>query len=131
MAALTEDSPFDIHVVGDKTKETYKGSFRAVRFLSHRQMLARDRWKREYLGPNAETSEEKSRATALADCHVSITKAPSWWSEYGNGLDLVDENLLVEVWKGIQKVQNDAVSEKELTPEQKEALKAETTKEVV
>lgn len=123
MATIQDDAQFDIHVIGSKTKETYKGTFRASRFLSHRQMLARDRLMREYLGPNAESSAERARAQALADCQVSLTKTPKFWSEYGNGMDLVDDNVLVEVWKGIQKIQEDAVTEKTLTSEEINQLK--------
>lgn len=120
---MTEDSPFTIHVIGEKTKKLWDGTFRAVHFLSHRKMLQKDRLVREYLGPSADLAEERGRAVALADCQVALTKAPEWWKEYDNGFELVDENVLVEVWRGIQAVQAAARGEKELTDTQKKALK--------
>jgi hypothetical protein len=126
---VLEDAPFTIHVVGDRTKKLYPGEFRVVRFLTHRQMLNRDRLIREFLGgTNPEISAERARATALADCAVSITKAPTFWTEAGNGLDLVDENVLLEVWRGVQKIQADASGETEMTAEEKDALKKDAKK---
>ncbi len=120
---VLDDAPFTIHVTGDRTRKLWHGEFRAVRYLTHRQMLQRDRLIREFLGgSNPDATSERYRATALADCAVSITKAPQFWQEAGGGLDLVDENTLLEVWKGIQKVQQDAIKEAELTVEEKEAL---------
>lgn len=127
---MLDDAPFSVHVVGERTKKTWAGDFRAVSFLSHRKMLQRDRLVREFLGPNAETSEERARAVALADCQVSLTKAASWWSEYGNGLDLIDENVLLEVWRGIQAVQKAALGDVELTADEKKLLKDDSIKAV-
>lgn len=124
-----EDVPFKIHVIGERTKKLWSGEFRAQRFLSHRQLLARDRLIREYLGDaSPDTTAERGRATALADCMVALTKVPNFWSEYGNGMDLVDENVLIEVWNGLQKVQNDALQEASLTDEEKKALKEDAEK---
>ena len=124
-----EDAPFEIHVMGERTKKLWSGQFRCLRFLTHRQMLQRDRLIREFLaGDNAEQTAERYRATALADCAVSITKAPQFWTDSGNGLDLVDESSLVEVWKAIQKIQNDAAKENELTDEEKKALTQDAKK---
>lgn len=126
---VLEDAPFSIHVIGDRTKKLWTGEFRAVRYLSHRQMLQRDRLIREFLGgTNPDITSERYRATALADCAVSMTKSPQFWQEAAGGLDLVDENVLIEVWKGVQKIQNDAFQENELTPEQKEELEKDAKK---
>ena len=128
-----DDAPFKIHVIGNRTKKLYTGDFRALRFLSHRLMMSKDRLRREFLsGPNMDTADqtEQRRAQALAECTVSITKAPQFWKDADSGLDLIDENVLVEVFEAIKKIQEDAVKENEVTDDEKKALQEDAKKKV-
>lgn len=104
---------FSIHVVGDKTEQLYKADFTTTQILSHRQNLANDRLLREYLGgenPKYASEDARQRASFLADINSAILNPiPQFWREKGMGLDLLDDNVLMEIWAGVQRVQAEAV----------------------
>lgn len=119
--AVVNSVPFSISVVGETTGETFRGDFEAVKFLSHRQQLVLDQERRRLVGNNAEDATDIARSLAqlFANCNVRLTKTPSWWSEAGNGIDLVDDNVALEVYTQAMKVQEDA--SKEITEKAKKA----------
>jgi len=110
---LKESVSFDVKITGDRTGEVFYGTFTALRRLTHRQELLRDKVCRELLGSNSEgaTERAKSQAEMLGELSVSIIKSPTWWSENGNGLDLADDSVLREVWDQVMKIKIDAVKE--------------------
>jgi hypothetical protein len=110
---LLETTEFRISVTGDKSGETYIGTFKCLRRLSHRQELARDRKYRELLGENPTTASEfaKEKAEIFADLAVCLTDVPVWWKETGYGLDLVDDNVVGAVWSESIKIRVDAIKE--------------------
>lgn len=111
---------FKINIIGNKTKETWAGEFIVRKFLTHRQMLDRDRMYREFLGPiSPDMSNQQGRAEALATIAVSLVKGPSFWKESNGGLDLIDDNVLAAVWDKLYLIQN---------PEEKKPESEETKK---
>jgi hypothetical protein len=61
----------------------------------------------------------------LATCQAHIIDAPKWWEKSGFGLDLLDEEPLVEIFNKIKEVQ--AEDRKELVTKA-EAAAAELKK---
>jgi hypothetical protein len=100
---------FEIHIVGDETGETFTGKFFAKEKLSQADILAIDSRRRELLGPNgAEASNSiYNRATILAELAFRITGAPDWWKTSFNGLNIVDDNVVMEVHEKVVKVRED------------------------
>jgi hypothetical protein len=123
---MIKDQAFTISVVGEVSGETFRGEFRAFKFLTHRQQLLLDQKRRELLGANAEFSSARARnqAEIFSQLFVRLSEAPKWWIESGNGMDLVDDNIMVEVFNAVMKVEEEAVNVvKKKADEAKEALK--------
>jgi hypothetical protein len=123
---MIKDQAFTISVVGEVSGETFRGEFRALKFLTHRQQLMLDQKRRELLGGNAEFSSQRARnqAEIFSQLFVRLSEAPKWWVESGNGMDLVDDNIMVEVFNAAMKVEEEAVSSvKKKAEDAKEALK--------
>ena len=100
---------FNISVVGETTGEKWTGQFTTKVRLSHRDHLRLDSIRRELLGVNPESASPRARQSAdiFASASVHITKAPSFWTSSGNGMDLADDNVLAEVWAGIEKAKTE------------------------
>lgn len=123
---MIKDQAFTISVVGEVSGETFRGEFRALKFLTHRQQLLLDQKRRELLGANAEFSSARARnqAEIFSQLFVRLSEAPKWWIESGNGMDLVDDNIMVEVFNAAMKVEEEAINAvKKKAEEAKEALK--------
>lgn len=112
MAAMTV--PIRIHVIGDSTGDTYIGDFGVKPFLSHRDILQRDAVRRELLGvsPEFASEEASARATAFGELRVRIVSYPPWWEACGLGLDLLDENVIIELYEECLRVENEARAKK-------------------
>lgn len=113
MATLPPNSAsFSIHVVGDKTGQTYKADFVTTKILSHRQRLYTGELERQYLGPtNPQHADlyDKERAGFFATINGALRDpVPQFWREAGMGLDLLDDNVVGEVLKGVLRAQSDA-----------------------
>lgn len=114
MLQANEKVPFTIEVVGDFTNTKWWGKFEAKVTLSHRDRLARDRLRREYLGDTTKSDPDpdaRATATMFSELHVRLTKSPEWWNASDGGLDLKDFNLIIEVYKGALKVEEDYLTE--------------------
>lgn len=127
-------APFTIHETGDVSGETWTGEFMAKKWLSHRDHLRKDQVRRELLGGQAGAPTERALTTAmiLSELAVRLVKAPSWWADTGNGLDLLDDNVIGIVYDAACKVETDAVEAKKSKAEavqtklREEAAKAAT-----
>lgn len=109
MTFLNNSVTVNIHIIGDRTGNVYTGEVTIRKFLSHRQMLQKDQLLREYLkGDNVQISGQVARADQLSTCQTGIEKAPDWWKESNGGLDLYDDNVLVELFEQVFKVQKEA-----------------------
>jgi len=90
---------FVVNVTGSITQEKFEGLFEAKIFPSHRDTLREDEVRRSVLGmKSSEASEHaQSIATGIAFLTTRITKSPNWFSSSNNGIDLEDDNVLIEV----------------------------------
>lgn len=104
---------FEISIIGDKSGQKWVGKFSAYRRLSHRQELAKDKYQRELIGGDPKFASERtiSQAEVIADLKVCIHQAPQWWKEVGEGLDLVDDNVLSSVWSETVRIRLEALQE--------------------
>ncbi len=106
-----KDARFSLNVTGAQTGETFRGDFVVKLSLSYADRLRKDQLRREYLGsqsPELATSEAVYLAGALAECQVRIVESPAWWRDSRNGLDLVDEVIVVELYQNIVRVDKEA-----------------------
>lgn len=131
-----QDAPFTLSIIGDETGERWIGDFRAKEFLSHRDNLIKDQRRRELLGNAAGVPDERALSIAIicSELFVRLTKMPRWFEESGLGLDLLDENVLADVYQKALKVQiearklrekKDEVDKKELVEEVKKLSPAD------
>lgn len=136
MASDVNDVPFSISLIGDVSEEKWVGDFRAKKTLSHRDQLKRDQIRRELLGSQggAPTERALSIAMVLSELAVRITKAPKWWAEKGEGLDLEDSNVIGEVYDNVTRIEREAAEAKKVKAEKaqeemrEEAKKADADK---
>jgi hypothetical protein len=105
-AENTNQQSFSISTVGTDTGNTYEGDFVLIRFLSSRQHFLQDQLYRQYLGgdPQFSSSFARERAEILSEINAYCVKFPDFWSKSGQGVDLVDNNVLIEVYASMNKV---------------------------
>ncbi len=118
---------FEIHVVGDETGETFTGRFWAKEKLSQADILAIDARRRELLGPNGAEAplDIFNRATVLSELTYRISGSPDWWKTSFNGLNLVDDNVIMEVYEKAKKVREDWLAAQKEKGEKARAALAE------
>lgn len=125
---------FNISVVGETTGETFRGDFDARILLSHRDRLRRDRVRRDLLGAGPEGAagaDQEALLTAeiFSQLTVRVAKAPKWWDESGNGLDLRDHNVITEVYKKVLEIEAEARKAREEASEAaRQEMKSEDAK---
>ena len=110
MADEANSIAFSIKITGDSTGEIWTGDFRAKKRLSHRDNLKKDAVRRELLGaqPGTPTDRALSTAMILSELSVRLLKAPKWWTEKGEGMDLEDDNIIGTVFDEAMKVEREA-----------------------
>jgi hypothetical protein len=64
---------------------------------------------RELLGPLAHEAgiEITNRASIIAELNYRLTEAPDFWKNARGGLDLIDDNVVLEVYEQAKKVRED------------------------
>lgn len=108
---MSNSANFTISVLGDKTNTTWAGEFSCKPLLSHRDELVRDSRKRELLGavnPQFADPRALNQADVFAELFVRLTKAPSFWVESGNGLDLLDDNVVAAIYREVMRLEKEA-----------------------
>lgn len=114
MASASNQTTFTINVKGDQTGDDYKGAFTIKVRLTHREQLLRDQYHRELAGPGAiwdsamkrwanVTDRAQNQSDVFSEIWVHLIDAPMWWKSAGNGLDLIDDSVVAEVYQGIAK----------------------------
>lgn len=101
MAVSVSTAKFSISVDGDSTGEKWIGEFTVKTRLSHRDQMRRDQIRRELLGdarPDMASPRALNQAGIFSDLQVRIVDAPRWWLEAANGIDLLDDNVVGEVY---------------------------------
>lgn len=124
-----DPASFDIKMFGDITGEQWVGLFKAKKRLSYRDQLRRDQVRRDLLGnhPEAASALALSQAEIFSELSVRLIQAPSWWTEKGNGIDLEDDNVVIEVYQQAMKAESDALKE---LKEKGEAAKVKLAEEI-
>ncbi len=92
---------FSVNIIGDKTGKQWVGDFKVKTLLSHRDDFMRDMKRREFLGPiNPQLADAYTlnAAEAFGELSVRIVEAPAFWKESGGGLDLIDNNVVREIY---------------------------------
>jgi len=100
---------FSVHVVGETSGETFSGKFKVKDRLSHRDKLMRDERRRVILGSKSDEAPvwAQKYAEVFSQLDIRVIEAPSWWKENGLGLDLEDDNVIVEVYNKTMKVEEE------------------------
>jgi hypothetical protein len=113
MANLLETEPVNLHVLGDKSGQTFMGAFSVLKRLTHRLELNKNRTYRELLGPNSADSDDDSklRAEILSELSVAFTTVPAWWQECSGGLDIPDSNVIVKLYELVMGVRKQAIDD--------------------
>jgi hemolysin activation/secretion protein len=91
---------FSLSAQGEKTKQKFEGSFTVKCLLSNKELIEVG------LRTDAYNNGSQSVSTtgvglmnrAIAYLEVAITKAPSWWKDSDSGRELLDRNVLYEVY---------------------------------
>lgn len=112
MAFKNDPVRFSISVEGDTTMSLWNGDFAAKPFLTHRDRLKSDQYRRELIGvfsDNAGTGAV-NRAFLLSQILVRLTKAPEWWTNSNNGLDLYDDNVILAIYEKCDKIEEEAIA---------------------
>jgi hypothetical protein len=120
------ETSFTVNIKGEFTEEQWAGSFKIKTKLSHRDNLKQDQIRRELIGnkPDGAYSDVQGTATIFAFLQTYIIDAPKWWRENGEGLDLLDSNVAIEVWNAAIKRLKELQDEKTKAAEEAKAALA-------
>jgi len=109
MDNTTNQAKVTVDITGSETGEKYAGVFVFRELPTFRERMAASKIRNDITGPNASmNSAEWARAEISAQLQVRVIKAPKWWEQSDGGLDLVDENVVVEIFNAAMKTENDA-----------------------
>lgn len=92
---------FEVHIIGNETGDLFPGTFRAKQKLSWNDYIQIDKYRRELIGPNAAEADisVQNRCMYVAELSVRLTESPDWWKQKRGGLDIVDDNVVIEVYE--------------------------------
>lgn len=127
---LNDPKSFTIDVKGSVTNQDYKGLFRVKPLLSHRDRLRMDELKRQLLGSQLDSASPSALqiSSIFSKIWVHLQDAPSWWKDAGNGVDLLDEEPVVEVLEKIASLEKESAAELTKTAEKAKAELVEMAK---
>ncbi len=99
------EKSFTIKVKGEVSEEEYAGVFKCRPALSHSLQLDKDRIRREYLGerPAEASPRAQNAAEIFSTLAVHIISAPAWWMESRGGIDLLDDQVVANVYGEVTK----------------------------
>lgn len=120
---------FSVNVKGEVTGEDFKGVFKAVPRLSHRDNLRRDQLRRDLLGGKPEDASPDAMNVSLvfSKIWVHLVEAPSWWKDSGNGVNLLDESPVAAVYDNVARIEREAL---EAVQKKSEAVAKEAQEEL-
>lgn len=128
MGSMTNTVEFTITEVGERTGETFAGTFTTKVFLSFDEEMTQDRLRRQFLGENAidATPRAADQAMVFSELAVRLVDAPAWWEDSRNGRGLFDDNVVKAVYDAAMKPEADRLAEAEKkAKEAKDALRKE------
>lgn len=95
-------STFSISEVGETSGKSYVGEFKVKTVLTRRELFRIDAVRREIIGPSPEGSVVPADLQLEAHMHahlqIRVIKAPQWWAECGNGLDIEDLDIIAKLF---------------------------------
>lgn len=102
MTSLPDNSKsFDLDVAeGDVTKQRFKGKFHCKCVLNLGERSAADVLNKK-MNESLDTLNDETYMThmMIAQLDVRLTKAPEWWVATSGGRELLDLNVVLEVYK--------------------------------
>ena len=102
------ESTFDIETVGDTTFKNYQGQFTVRCTLTMGQKHAMELEKSRLMGSYTNPTEELvGIAVLFANLRHKIVDGPEWWKQSTGGATIKDENVLVDIYNGIMKAEEE------------------------
>jgi hypothetical protein len=102
------EATFDVDMLGDTTFKQYQGQFTCRCILNigqkHSMELEKSRLLGSYVNP---TEDLQGLAIIFANLRAKIIEAPEWWKQSAGGTTINDENILVELFKQLQKAEKE------------------------
>ena len=126
---------FTLDVEGHDTGLQYKGEFTIQSVLTmsgkHALELEKTRLMADYANPSRGLA---GISISLATIRAKLIKAPDWWGELNEGADILDENVIVEIYDHTLEAESEwresiAKKAKEAKAEQKQEDKAKAEAE--
>ncbi len=100
---IGEPVTFSFNSLGEVTQQTWAGDFTVKPILSFSDLAKVDAERRRFMGnPDNEITvpdEIRSIAAMISQIKYRVTKCPSWVVESNYLADMVDGNILVELFK--------------------------------
>jgi hypothetical protein len=94
---------FSFITTGKDTGNPYSGEFQVKTLLSRRDAFMADQLRREIVGPSPEGTPPvpalQGEAYMLGQLQVRIISAPAWWKDSNFGRDLLDSNIVSELFE--------------------------------
>lgn len=134
MIDTKQTKTFFVEEKGDFTQNNYSGEFEAKMYLAPREILNKDKLRRELLGTDqsSATTEAADLSIMISEIRARCVKVPSWFMDADYGLALVDTNVIYGVFEKLQQTITNYFAEvKGSTDKAKDALvknKEEITK---
>jgi len=96
------EAVFHFDHVGETTGNKYDGTFTVRTALNmgqkHLLELEKSKLLADFLNP---TNELAGIALILSNLRVKVIDAPEWWKQSAGGLNIMDEDVLVELYKKV------------------------------
>jgi len=104
------EANFELNCTGVASGERYVGKFKTKLRLSHRDMLRKDASRRELLTNATGNPEPGVAAIAelLSTIWVHLIEEPKWFTDSNRGLDLLDEEPIIEIFQHIMRLKNES-----------------------
>ena len=103
-----KEKTFNIDLKGDDTLAEYKGDFtvRCVLGMAQRHSLEleKTRLMADYANPSQGL---RSISIALANVRARIVESPKWWRDLNNGGDILDENIVFDLYAECLKAEDE------------------------
>jgi len=101
-------SNFFIDSVGEITTQAYKGDFTVKTILTIGEKIELETEKTKLSSDLVNVSPElKTVSTILAELKVRVIESPNWWKESNNGKDLLDDNVIFDIYSKVIDAVND------------------------
>jgi hypothetical protein len=131
MLTIKNEYTFPVKIVGERSKKTYEGNFTVKCVLNYQEQINVGLLIDEYNRGSRTVPEATFRMNrALAELDIRILvdertgnqKAPSWWRDSNGGRELIDKNVVLELFLKALDAETDF--DKRIEEEGKEAEEA-------